>query len=934
MTRQAAGRHWTSLIKVTVGTGLQRGLGALLPLGLVAIATRQAGFASAGVVGVSAAVALVVVALTDLGATPASQRDFPVGPPARREFRRLLAVRGGLAVTGAVALALGGWLVTSGDWPLALAVAAISVPPTAATALLTSKLAADGDGLTLGLGAVLGFMMGAVVGVIAGAASGDPWALLVALPVARAAECAALYAGSAFPGVSPDAPSRYGGAWLRAAWPLYAYWLIGVAYLRAQVILPRVVLGAAASGQVVDGFNLYSAATILPGALALASWPRIARAAEHSPRAATTAALRYAPISVALMAVPVGALMLWPQVATSLLFGESNDSLSAYVRWGAAATLLVGPNGLLLSLVLSLGRARAVALCYFAAFLLSAAFQLGLSKAYGVGGAGAAVFVSELLHTCWLLVLVAGVLRAPTAAPRPDTAPAAADAASPSRAHRERPRYVRPLVIGAILLGGAAAAWAAPALVFPNARTGLLLLLPLPVLVAVLIRLTRYDPFAPASIFALAWSTALAVAQLPFLPQFTWNGAMWVLVTAPPLGVVAGAVLGAGAAGRKRRPPLLGTLPRPLVPWPNVALLVAIGALSWGSYFRSIGSIPLFSSDIDVLRFSGFSLPTLIGTRLGYVGLILAVPGFLLARRRRDFLGYGACCFVGFAPLALSGGRFYAVSACAIGVAATFFLAGITRRMLIVAAFAVAFGLSAASALWFIRLDRQPPNDFRSLIQHDLVDERPFGLAATIPAQMFASISLQTLSDLVNSRAYEDVPGEGIYSTKFADRFVAGKDLEAVARDTARYEQVTSTYVGPWYADFGMNGVIILSLAWGVLNGLCYRGMAAGRNAAFLYLYAYATFFLGMAIYLNYWTLHGVWLADVPLLIALPALGAVRQWLPRRRYERGGSAYEAARFSIARRRTPRTQDAHPPLEPPDGQWAARLDEAVDGPLQG
>jgi hypothetical protein len=184
--------------------------------------------------------------------------------------------------------------------------------------------------------------------------------------------------------------------------------------------------------------------------------------------------------------------------------------------------------------------------------------------------------------------------------------------------------------------------------------------------------------------------------------------------------------------------------------------------------------------------------------------------------------------------------------------------------------------VSASTFLWFTRIEQQPPNPFKDYYEDQMAPVRPGFIRYTIPMQMAGSVSMQTLADLVNSRAFEQDQAQGYYSTKFADRFVAAKDLEQVARDTARYNQVTSTFVGPWWADFGITGAIALSLMWGLVNGLLYRAMVRTGIRMLLLLYAYGSFWLVFAIYLNYWTLHGVWMADVPLLILLGLAAAVR----------------------------------------------------------
>ena len=111
---------------------------------LIAIANRASGLHVAGVVGVSAAVSLVVAAVADFGTTPATLRDFAVTPPDRGAFARVLRLKLTLAILGAVVLAVVSEAVAPEDWAAALTIAALTVPLVAATSAATSKLVADG----------------------------------------------------------------------------------------------------------------------------------------------------------------------------------------------------------------------------------------------------------------------------------------------------------------------------------------------------------------------------------------------------------------------------------------------------------------------------------------------------------------------------------------------------------------------------------------------------------------------------------------------------------------------------------------------------------------------------------------------------------------------------------------------------------------------
>jgi hypothetical protein len=399
---------------------------------------------------------------------------------------------------------------------------------------------------------------------------------------------------------------------------------------------------------------------------------------------------------------------------------------------------------------------------------------------------------------------------------------------------------------------------------------------------------------APASVFVLSWTSALAIAQFPLFPEFGWSRETWLLLSLPPAVLALGLFIGgAGAPARAPRP-----MARPPVDLWLVAVAAAAGVVGWAIYFAQIGTVPLTSGQIDVARFQTFNLTTLIGTRLGYVAVIAAIPGFVLARDRRERFGFAVAGAFALAPLVLSGGRLYPFSAVAVGAFAAILVRPVTLRIGLLGLAGAGTLVAAASLIFFIRVDQQHDNPFKQQLNQDLRPSRPEVFHWTIPVQMAASVSMHTLSDLASSHAHELDEGIGLYSTKFLDRFVPSRDLELVTRPTARFTQVTTTYVGPWYADFGLQGAVALSVVWGLLAGLLWRWWRSRPSPLTALMYSYSAFWLVYAIYLNYWSIHGVWLADVVFIVALTL--PARRLLERaraaaRRYEfSGGDPYAEA----------------------------------------
>ena len=856
------GRGWMALASVTGGIGLQRGLGALLPLILAAVATRSGGFEVAGVVGVAAASTMLLAVAVDFGISQAAVRDFAVEPPGRREFYGLLQFRIAVGAVAAAILAGAAFLAGSDEWTNALMVAALTVPAYSATLLLSGKHTADGNGTTLGLGAIFGFAAGTLTALTVSALTDEAWALLTAVVVARITEAGLLFFGLQLPRFATK--GLYGPRWVVAAWPLWLVAFLQMAYLRGQVIIPAAILDTEGAGQVVDGFALYSAATLVAGALSFAAWPALSRAAAESSRGAYRLALRFGLVNLTVAGVPVALLLIAPGWLSELIFGETTADLETYVRWGAVGTLLVAVNGIMSSLALSIGRDRLVAFTWVAGLAASAVLTAVLTDAYGVPGAGEAVAASELV----IFLLLAWTI-----------SPAAR--ASILRDHRV-------LAAGGGILAAAGAvllAWASGS----SPAVGFLPLLALPVFVALVVRYSGYPLLAPATIFSLSWTSALAIAQLPLFPSFEWNREAWLLMILPPAALTAAAVVGAGRVAFERAP-AASLMNRPPVGMQLTLVAACIGAIGWGLFFVQIGTIPLLSDQIDIVRFTPFSLPTLLATRFGYVAVIVSIPGVVLAATRRERFGFMAAFAIALVPMLLSGGRLYPFSAVVVGVVAVILVRTLTVRLGLLSLLGAALLLTSASMVFFVRIEQQTDtgNEFKQHLDRELRDSRPDVLAWTIPIQMAASSSMYTLADLAATRSHEMDAAPGLYSTKFVDRLRLSGDLELVARTTARFGLITTTYVGPWYADFGLQGAITLSLAWGMAAGLVWRWWRVRPGPLNWLLYAYSAFWLMYAIYLNYWVIHGVWLADVALFAIFTARSrAGRAWLLglARRYE-------------------------------------------------
>ena len=825
---------------VTIGSGLQRGLGGLLSIAILAAANRGQDLAAAGVAGVALVLVSIAFAVADMGTSQAVIRDFSATPPTFREFWRVARLKVGLGVVATVILTLVSALFWTREGTLALAAASLAIPALAMTSTATGKLVVEGEGVRLGFAAVLGFAAGCVPIAAWLASGGSLAALVLAFPVARLTESVALTIGCSFArrAHAPRAP-RFDLLWLRSCLPLGAMSVLQTAYSRSAILAPALLLSTSGKGEIAQGFNLYLTGTLLPGALAIATWPLVGRAVRRSRAEGLRLTGVYSVLGV-LSVLPASAVLLViPGTVLEAIYGHTSPGLEAYMRWAALALFFQCPSALVLNMLISLNRGRTVAAVWALAFTLSTVLFLAGAEIWGVAGAGFGLFVAEAA----LLGIFICALEPP-------------------------PRRV--LALGGGLAAAAGVGCAAPfvsqSLAFPDPRSGLLVLLGLPFVVFFVLRALRYDLLAPAAIFTLAWTSALGVSQLPLYPSFSWSSEMWVLVTIPPAAFALACAIGTGGAARNVRHAAAGEALRFRPPRLMLVLFVLVGLVGWARFFQSIGTIPLLSGNIDSLRFAHFPFTALVATRFGQVAVIAGIFFALCVKERRLQYFYLAAAGVASAPILLSGGRLYIISAFASGAIGYILLLGISRRALLLSAAGGAAVLLVASSLFFTRIEQQTANPFKTYLDQTLKRNRPASLGFTIPLQMAASASMYTLSDLLNTRAYEREQGDGFFSTRAFDRFFPAKDIEKPAQREARFSQITSTYLAPLYADGGLELTIIASVFGGLAYGLLYRQVRKKMTLFWILFYAYAAFWLIFTIYTNYWATRGLWIVDIPIM--------------------------------------------------------------------
>jgi O-antigen/teichoic acid export membrane protein len=378
------------------------------------VIARQGGPEALGRLATALALLLAGVTVTELGQNVVlTRRAAAEDPRSRAGLGASLVVK----AAGALALAPAAFLLWPAGEPrwgaaVALACLLLSSWTISATAVLKGRER---------FGSVTGSSLaGAVVGV-AGVAWLQPIGLTGVLAVLAVAQ--AVKAGLAWLGVPaacrPRRPQRGEvRALLAETAPFAAAVCVGVAYLKADVLLLSALAGADEAGRYAAAFRLTEALKLLPTALGAALFPAlVAGRWQELPRALVT-------VVSAGLAVVAGAVV-FGEGTLDLLFGPGFTASAGPLRLLSLTFVIGSVNTLLILALYARHRERDAVVALTAALAVSLAVNLWAIPSRGADGAAVASVASEAV----LALLYARALRRSEPASRAVPAPVPGGAA-------------------------------------------------------------------------------------------------------------------------------------------------------------------------------------------------------------------------------------------------------------------------------------------------------------------------------------------------------------------------------------------------------------------------------------------------------------------------------------------------------------------------
>lgn len=401
---------------------------------------------------------------------------------------------------------------------------------------------------------------------------------------------------------------------------------------------------------------------------------------------------------------------------------------------------------------------------------------------------------------------------------------------------------------------------------------------------------TTFDLLHPARVFGSLWCFCLSLATMRLLPMISeWNFLMWSCVFSGLISFIAGFSLATPLWGKNNPSP---DPENPDAPFHSVflpdrkalrvaAVCIVLGAGVLAYEFHLIGGIPLFADNIDQMRMELFgtagtgnpAFDTLFVKSIHFLveflkyGVFLAFA-VLVQRRKKSRTVFLVCLFlVLFGTLAYisQAGRMFLIEIVTTSAVLFHYL---RRRIRVVE-------LGAAVLVLFVLLGVAGALRTQSGVTNSVIDRVRTG--SGLPEGQFwegigfgyltLTESFEVFYRLTTDLQTTARPKDGFlfYSVH---RIIPRANIQEYALNLYSGLFVTPTYMGEFYADFGVPGIVFGSLALGLLYGWVYlqRGVPSPLFWVFVRgMFVQIVFFFP---YVNLFSQYLNWIVD-PIFLYL-----------------------------------------------------------------
>jgi oligosaccharide repeat unit polymerase len=399
------------------------------------------------------------------------------------------------------------------------------------------------------------------------------------------------------------------------------------------------------------------------------------------------------------------------------------------------------------------------------------------------------------------------------------------------------------------------------------------------------------DLFSPGVLFSILWVLCAAIgAQIVSVEQRPWNSTVWICVVGALVAFWLGSWVGHLVLGRAREP--LRKLPLRVAPWPLRSVVVGgviwwllAAALSAYEFKTLTGGIPLLSQEWETVRMLGGEgyIGRLIHA-IAYSGILLAMVLQVALLTQPRLLSWSTAPVWGLWALSL------ALAAC-WGSRHTLF---IPAAALLVSIHCLRWrlgpgrlALAAVGGLLFLAAVAYMRNaavwEERNLEWSQVLSDIGYDGWPTVLAQGHQTVAMNFE---IFRRLTETFPNQipyqlGAFSFHWLYSLLPGNQptlaqVQNAFWNTDFYGTLTSTYMGPLYADLGIPGVLIWTFAFAIVMRWLHDSLRLRPSRVKVVWFSFMTVNLILMPYDNVMVKLSFFLDLLILWLGITALGGRR----------------------------------------------------------